>query len=361
MERGIDSMPKEAMTSKERYAAVLSGSKPDRTPTFYRATPEFTAILMQHLSCSSHEDLCRRLHIDLTVTLQPRYIGPPIPPDEDIFGIKYENIAYGEGSYREAVSHPLATYTSMEEIEGNYSWPSPDWYDYSVIPAQLKGREDCPVYGGGSEPFLTYCDLRGRQQAFLDLIMYPDIVHYCLDKLFGLAYERTRRIYEAAPGKVDITTVAEDLGSQTSLLMSPAHIHGFLLPRMKRMMELARQAGAKVQCHSDGAIREILPALITAGIDILDPVQWRCPGMDREGLKRDFGHSLIFHGAMDNQYTLAFGSVDEVVQEVRDNLAILGAGGGYILGPCHNIQVISQPENIVAMYETCYREGHSVG
>ena len=350
-------MPREAMTSKERYMAVLSGSKPDRTPTYYRATPEFTAKLMRHLSCSSYDELCHRLHIDRTVNLAPRYVGPPFPPDEDVFGIKYTDIVYGEGSYREAVSHPLAGYTSVEEIERNYSWPSPDWYDYSVIPAQLRGREDLPVYGGGSEPFLTYCDLRGREQAYLDLILHPDIVHYCLDKLFGLAYENTRRIYEAAPGKVDITGVAEDLGSQTSLLMSPSHFGDFLLPRMKRMMELARQAGAKVECHSDGAIRELIPTLIEAGMDILDPVQWRCSGMDRERLKRDFGASLVFHGAMDNQYTLAFGSVDEVVQEVHDNLAILGQGGGYILGPCHNIQVVSSPENIVAMYETCYFEG----
>lgn len=350
-------MPKKAMTSRERYLAVLSRSKPDRVPTFYRATPEFTAKLMRHLSCSSAEDLSRRLHIDLTVALRPRYTGPPVPPDEDVFGIKYHDITHDGGSYREAVCHPLAAYTSVEQIESNYSWPSPDWYDYSVIPAQLKGREDRPVFGGGSEPFLTYCDLRGREQAFLDLIMYPDIVHYCLDKLFGLAYEMTRRIYETAPGKVDVTQVAEDLGSQTSLLMSPAHINEFLLPQMKRMIELAHQAGAKVLCHSDGAVRQILPALIAAGIDILDPVQWRCPGMECEGLKRDFGDSLVFHGAMDNQYTLAFGSVDEVVQEVRDNLAILGAEGGYILGPCHNIQVVSPPENIVAMYETCYREG----
>jgi uroporphyrinogen decarboxylase len=78
--------------------------------------------------------------------------------------------------------------------------------------------------------------------------------------------------------------------------------------------------------------------------------------MAREELKREFGGDVVFHGGVDNQYTLAFGSVDEVCLEVRDNIRILGDGGGYILAPCHNIQAVSPPENIVAMYETGFAE-----
>ena len=94
-----------------------------------------------------------------------------------------------------------------------------------------------------------------------------------------------------------------------------------------------------------------------AGIDLLNPIQWRCAGMDREGLKRDFGERLVFHGGVDNQQTLAFGSPEDVRREVLDNLAILGKGGGYIPAPCHNLQAISPPENIVAMYEAGYEYG----
>jgi uroporphyrinogen decarboxylase len=154
-----------------------------------------------------------------------------------------------------------------------------------------------------------------------------------------------------------ISYVAEDLGSQEGLLFSLEHIREFLLPRMKRMMDLVHEAGAFVFHHSDGAVRDIIPDMIEIGIDVLNPVQWRCRGMEREGLKRDFGDKLVFHGAVDNQYTLAFGSVEEVRQEVLDNLRIFGEGGGYILAPCHNIQAVSPPENIVAMYETAYENG----
>jgi uroporphyrinogen decarboxylase len=199
-----------------------------------------------------------------------------------------------------------------------------------------------------------YKYLRGDEQAFIDLALNPEITHYILDRLFGLAYESMRRIYEQARGRVLLSHVAEDMGSQRGLMYSPAQIRGFLLPRMKRAMDLVHEAGAYVVHHNDGNCRAILPDTVAAGIDVLDPIQWRCADMEREGLKRDFGNRLVFHGAMDNQYTLPFGTQAEVRQEVLDNLRILGAGGGYLLAPCHAMQAVTPPENIVAMYETAY-------
>lgn len=124
------------------------------------------------------------------------------------------------------------------------------------------------------------------------------------------------------------------------------------------MIDLAHEAGVFAFCHSDGAIRKIIPDLIDIGVDILNPIQWRCKGMDRDELKRDFGRDLVFHGGMDNQQTLAFGSVEDVRQEVMFNIQVLGENGGYILAPCHNVQAVSPPENIVALYETAYEFGH---
>lgn len=350
-------MPHASMTPRERWEAVLTGHTPDRIPMDYWTTDEAQAKLMAHLGVNAERELFERLHIDRPISVGPRYVGPDIPPDQDVFGCRYEIADYGTGAYRECTYHPLAGYESVAEIEANYTWPSADWYDYSGIGQQLAGWEDYPIRGGGSEPFLTYKSLRGQEQAFIDLVLNPEMVHYCLDKLFDLAYENTRRIYEQLPGQVMITYVAEDMGSQESLMFSPKQINTFFIPRMKRIMDLAHEAGAYVFHHNDGAVRAILPDMIQAGIDVLNPIQWRCQGMEREGLKRDFGDQLVFHGAVDNQYTLAFGTVDEVEQEVLDNIRILGAGGGYIIAPCHNIQAVSPPENIVAMYETGYRAG----
>ena len=350
-------MPQETMTPKERWLAVLKRQKPDRIPMDYWATAEAHNKLKKYLGCEEDGALFERLHIDRPITVGAKYVGPPVPEGSNIFGCRFKNVDYGTGVYNECIYNPLAQYKTLDEIKKNYKWPSPDWYDYSKIPKQIAGKKDYPIRGGGSEPFLIYKELRGQEQAFMDLALNPDIVHFCLDKLFELAYQNTLRIYEQIPGKVIITYVAEDLGGQEDLMYSPSHIREFFIPRMKKMMDLAHQAGALVFHHSDGAIQKIIPDMIEAGIDVLNPIQWRCKGMEREALKRDFGNKLIFHGGVDNQYTLAFGSVEEVRKEVMDNIRILGKGGGYILAPCHNIQAVSPPENIVAMYETGYENG----
>jgi uroporphyrinogen decarboxylase len=350
-------MSKDAMSPRERWLAVLNRKKPDRVPMDYWATPEATAKLLKACGCADEASLFRKLHIDRPVTVVPAYVGPAVPDDADVFGCRYRDMRYATGVYRECIHHPLAEFATLEELKKGYRWPSPDWWDCTALPAQVAAFPDAPVRGGGSEPFLTYKDLRGGEQAFIDLIENPEIVHYCLDRLYDLAYEGTRRIYEALPGQVNISYVAEDMGSQDDLMYSPAQIREFFIPRMKRMIDLAHQAGVFVFHHSDGGVRRIIPDMIQAGIDVLNPIQWRCGGMEREGLKRDFGERLIFHGGVDNQRTLPFGTVDDVRAEVRDNLSILGAGGGYILAPCHNIQAVSPAENIVALYETGYHIG----
>lgn len=359
------------MTPKERWLAVLKGEKPDRIPMDYWATPEVTSKLLDHMECKDLAEVFDILHIDLVaraggrffgpdrlVTAGGRYIGPKVSQDEDIFGCRYKDIKYATGTYRWITHNPLAIFNTIKEIKDNYTWPEPDWWSYSEIGRDMKGNADLPVWTGGCHPFDTYRRIRGEKQAYVDLIRNPDLVRYCLDKLVDLAYEITLKTYEQMPtDALMITHVSEDLGTQTSLTISPRLIRQFIIPTLKRMFDLAHEHGAYVFHHNDGAIRQMLPDLLASGIDLLNPIQWRCRGMDRQDLKHDFGDRLVFHGAMDNQRTLPFGSVKDVVEEVKTNLRILGKNGRYILAPCHNIQANTPPENIVAMYETGYREG----
>ncbi len=345
----------------------------------YWATPEITALLMKHFGCSNEHELYRRLHIDKPITVEPRYKGTPLVNGSDgsmvdpmtgivftagagadIYGNRYRNAEYETGVYLECTYHALAKFHTLDEVVEDYVWPTADDWDYSIIPSQLRGFEEYPVRGGGSEPFLVYKYLRGDSQAFIDLIESPEMVRYCLDKIYSYSYENTRRIYEQIPGKVMITYVAEDLGAQDDLMYSPEQIREFFIPGMKKMIELAHEEGAFVFHHDDGAIRKIIPDLIEAGIDALNPIQWRCRGMEREGLKRDFGESIIFHGGVDNQFTLPFGTADDVRKEVTDNIRMLGRGGGYILAPCHNIQPITPPENVEALYKTGFELGAGI-
>lgn len=347
----------DSMSPRERWLAVLRRKKPDRIPLFWRATRETLLKVKEYLEISENSELFKKLHIDETVSVFPDYIGPNFPEDYDFFGCGFKNVSYGTGVYSECVFHPLEKIETLQDIKKNYRFPSIDWFDFSTIKKQVQGKEHLPIFGGGMEPFLRYTQLRGIERAMLDLIEKPDIVDYCLEKIFQLYYQITQGIYEKIPGRVLLTMVAEDLGSQESLLFSPGCIRNFLLPRMRKMMDIVHQSGAYVITHSDGAIRNIIPDLIECGMDVLDPVQWRCKGMDRLSLKKEFGDRICFHGAMDNQYTMPFGSIEEVKREVIENIKIFGNNGGYFLGPCHNLQVVTPPENIVTMYETAYEAG----
>jgi len=342
-------------TPRSRWEAILGAGQSDRPPIDYWATDEVTDRLMGHLKASTLREMYEKLDIDVPFTVEPEYVGKTIPPEEDVFGCKYRDVDYGTGSYRECVSHPLAGYKTVDEIDANYTWPDINDYDFTTIKDQVEGWHDYPVSGGGSEPFLDYKNLRGQQQGYIDLFRYTEVANYCLDKLFDFRYEYTRRIYREIPERVTFSYVAEDFGAQNGLLISPKMIRETFLPRMKRMNDLAHDNGVHVFFHSDGAINEIIPDMIGIGIDILNPIQWRCADMDRAMLKAEYGDKVVFHGAMDNQQTLPFGSTKDVRAEVHENLDTLGPGG-YILAPCHNIQPITPTENILAMYDEAHRQ-----
>jgi uroporphyrinogen decarboxylase len=347
------------MTPRERWLCLLAGEKPDRVPSDYWATPEVTRRLCRELDCPDRDALYARLHIDGVdrVVAPPAPTQPPRAPHTDIWGVTYRRADYGTGSYEEAATHPLAGAATVADVEA-HRWPDPharDWDAFRDQVGRLSGRR--AVMCGGYEPFLAYCNLRGMEQAMMDLLVQPDIAEAALRRIFEHDYALNGRMWEIADGKVDLTYIAEDLGGQHGLLMGLEQIRRFILPNQKRMADLARQHGIHIFYHTDGAAREAIGDLIAVtGIEILNPIQWRCPGMEREGLVRDFGEQVIFHGAVDNQQTLSFGSVEDVRGEVLDNLRIF-APARYICAPCHNIQPVAPTANVVAMYETLWGSG----
>jgi uroporphyrinogen decarboxylase len=347
------------MTPRERWLALLAGRKADRIPTDYWATDEVTRRLLGELGCATQEDLYCALNVDAPTKLNLRrtVTAHPDDPDADEWGVRWKSVEYGAGAYLEEAGHPLATATRPEDIHA-FRWPRPDDFDFESF------REDVArvpahraLLAATYEPFMLYCSMRGREQALVDLLLASDIVEAALDHIFRYCHELNRRVFEIGRGRVDLTYIAEDLGGQNDLLFSVPLIRRFILPNQKRMADLARSLGIHVFYHTDGAARKVIPDLIrTTGIEILNPIQWRCPGMEREGLVRDFGDRVIFHGAMDNQQTLPFGTEDEVRNEVLDNIRIF-SGSRWICAPCHNFQPVTPTRNIVAMYETIHKHG----
>ena len=346
------------LTPRQRWLALLAGKTPDRIPTDFQGTPEVIARLLADLNCPDEPTLWRRLHVDKRLHLVPEWTPRrPPQPGRDMWGIGFSRMSYGSGTYDEATFHPLAAAQTPADVHA-LAWPDPDDFDYTTITAAVRADDGrYPIHAGCYEPFLLYGQLRGLQTSFEDLALRPELAEVILGHIFDFHFEHHRRIFVAGRGRIDTSWVAEDLGAQTGPLMSLAMYRRFLLSNQVRMAELARSHAIHVMYHTDGAARLFIPDLIDkVGIEILNPIQWRCAGMERERLVADFGPRVIFHGSIDNQQTLPFGTPDDVAAEVRESIEIYRPAR-WICAPCHAIQPVTPTANIVAMYETIHELG----
>jgi uroporphyrinogen decarboxylase len=349
------------MNHRERILAAVRHQPIDRVPTDMWATPEVTRKLCAHFGVDNTLDLYDQLGIDGIPGIAPPYIGPAPRNDGDTWenewGMGYRRQAYGTGEYGEQVRYPLAAATTVEEIEA-YAWPSPDWYDYSQLPrlaAQYPGRA---IQCGYTAVFYFHNQLRGLEQSLMDPLAQPEITRAIVQRLSDFFFEYHRRCFQAAAGLIDMTQVTDDWGSQHGLLCSPRVFRDFYQAATQRAIDQAKAHGLIVFHHDDGDMRPLLPTLVDMGIDILNPVQWRCGDWDLAQIKAQFGARICFHSAVDNQQTLPFGTPGDVRREVKWLIETLACDRtGFILGPCHNLQPVTPIENIVAMYEAAREFG----
>ena len=350
------------MTSRERVLSALHHERCDRIPTDIWATDEAWAKLVPRYG-STREEVMDALHIDGIVGIAPRYIGPPlpeVPPDEQVnhWGMRNRKMPYAGGFYWEQSFFPLAFAKTTADLD-TYRWPSADWFDFSTLKAQARRvREKRVVECGYMAPFYFHNLLRGLETSLVDPLDDPGLTHEILARICSFFHEYHLRAFESCDGLIDVAQVTDDYGGQAGPLIGMETFSAFYRPHMQRFIDLCHSFGVTVFHHDDGAIRPFLPTLVEMGIDVLNPVQHTCPGMERSGLKRDFGGRLCFHGGIDNQKILPFGTVEEVRREVRQSIDSLAPDGtGYILAPCHNIQAVSPVENVAAMYEEAFRYG----
>lgn len=170
---------------------------------------------------------------------------------------------------------------------------------------------------------------------------------------------------EAAGQYVDLLRLSgEDLGSQEAALISLPMFRRLLRPYLQELWGYAKQKlleknpTAKIMLHSCGNVRSFIPDWIEMGLDVLDPIQPNAKGMDPFALKRDFGDRLSFHGGIDAQYVMPFGTTEEMRQHTRKYIQALAPGGGYIVAPVHNVQGDVPPQNLVAMVEAVEEFGY---
>ena len=344
------------MTHRQRILAALNHQPVDRFPTDIWAVPEVWQKLYAHFNTNDPMKVFEHLNIDGIIGIAPEYIGPPAKKEadyyEDEWGMGYSRQAYGSGEYFEQTYYPLAKAETIQDLQ-NFAWPSPDWYDYSGLRSAAAKYPDRAIMCGYSAVFYYHNKLRGLEKSFMDPLLMPEFTRYLLDRIMDFFLEYHRRCFEAASDVIDLTQVTDDFGSQTNLLISLKTFDAFYRAHLQSAIDLAKTYNIKVFHHDDGDIRKLLPRLTEMGINILNPIQWRCGEWDLNWLKNEYGEKLCFHGGIDNQHTLPFGSPEDVKSEVRRIKSSLGKNGtGLIIGPCHNIQANTSIENILALYST---------
>jgi uroporphyrinogen decarboxylase len=383
------------LTSRQRVKTSLLHQSPDRVPVDFLATPEVWEKLIQYFKIeaqapgsadfyeSAREAVLRELKIDCRVLSYDMFYAPPpevIRPGAvvdwwvssnrstpnrmwsqrlsngeflDIWGRHSRAVANEFGSYEEYVSSPLAEMQTLEDLRG-YSWPQPDWWDYSLLPsllAKIDAEQQYHLRYRAGSIFEVAWQLRGMENFLMDLVDRPSFAEYIMDAICDVTLANLQKVLEVSGDRMDAIYFYDDVATQNSLMVSKRTWKRSIQPRHQRLVDLAKKYGKSVMYHCDGALTPLLPDLIEMGVDIINPIQLDSLGLDAPALKEKFGSRLTFHGGMDIVRTLRTGSPSEVVREARQLISSLGQNGGYVLASSHHIQPDTPIENILALYD----------
>lgn len=355
------------MTPKQRVLAILNRQPVDRIPVDLWHTPEVVAMLKAHFGVADDFAMWKALGLDKIVWDFMDYrtdegdragaqsgAGAESGGTRTMWGVPLRGIQSGEAHYMEFGDAPLTGFDTPESLADYPFWPRVDRFDYDGATALAKrASADYAVIGPWVSFFEIYCQMRGLEQSMIDLIESPEYVDAVLDRIESIQTDMMKRFFAQAGRHLDLVFISDDIAGQSSLLISPATWQQHLRPRLKRWCDLIHAHGLKVFYHTDGAARPLLGPILDCGVDVLNPIQHACPGMDCAELKQEFGNRVIFHGGVDNQSVLPRGTVEDVRRETRRCLETLGAGNeGFICCSCHNVQAGTPLENILAMVET---------
>jgi len=345
--------------SYRRLKSLLGIERPDR---FIYDWPELG-------SADLDEAGLERLHGDARGVLDRFPAGicernsrrPPHSPFIDDWGSGSIEIAPGNWS---PGVHPMAEATALEEIE-RYPWPDMD--DPTRV-AHVRERARALAkesrYAIIGTPWLLFpleraFAMQGMDRFMMNLARRPEFARALLEKIAELCKQLMGHFLDELGEDVDIIKIGDDLGMQDRLLISPKMYRQVLKPIHADYIAFIRQrTPAKVFFHTDGDVFDLMDDFVEIGIDILNPIQTSAGKMaNLVELKRRYGRNLVFCGAVDSQRVLPSGTPDEVRQEVRRVINLLGPGGGYMLASVHTIMDDVPPENILAMVDEAVESG----
>ena len=352
------------MTPRERVLRAVRRESTDRVPLFYRDVPEVDLRLRRDLGFSTRDELLESFGIDFR-WVDPAYVGPALEDRatghrRDIWGVEYRFVEAGHGGQWEPLRFPLEQMEDQGALD-DYPWPSVEWFDFSVLDEQFRRYADYATMtapGVASPGVLTTIQsLLGMERTLTDMFLNPEFFHALSDRILAFNLEYIRRFYAVAGDRLDFYRIGEDYGTQRGLLFGLPQWKEFIRPNLLAMSGIAKEHGSLYYQHTCGSVRELIPDLIDAGVDVLDPLQVGAEGMVSCELKAEFGGRICFSGGVDEQDLLPRGSPEDVARGVGELIDVMAPGGGFFLGPTHNFQADIPTQNIVAMYDAARAHG----
>ncbi|MBR5559348.1 MAG: hypothetical protein IKU72_03795 [Oscillospiraceae bacterium] len=245
--------------------------------------------------------------------------------------------------------HPLAQVDDIEELK---EFPMPDLdedYRYEGVAEriqQLKDQDIITVKHMKETIFEMAWYLRGMDNLMIDFFDDEDYANCLLDRLTQLRINSIRKITACG---IDVIQLGDDIATQLDMLMSPDQWREWLKPRMKAIIDAAKEVNPDVIIfyHSCGNIQRVIPDLIEIGIDVLNPIQPEC--MDVAEIKAKYGDQISFWGGLGTQTVMPFGTPEEVEAECKRLIEVVGKGGGFVLSPSHVVEPEVTWENLQAM------------
>lgn len=349
------------MHSRERVLTAINLASPDRLPMDFSANKWVLENIRKRFGLDSHKSILEYFNtdiVDLRDVEQPVYKGD-VPFKRVLEGGVNENFWGWRTSVRQTPTGAeemfcefiLQDTQTLDEVQ-KHKWPTVDWFDFSDFAKRLEKWSDFAIMATGASIWQHPSFLRGLDTLLMDVVLDNEIGIYVIDKFTDFYVSYFDKMIAAAKGRIDILRIADDLGMQDRLLISPDIFERIFAPRIKKIVDMAHSRGVKVMFHSCGAIYPLINSIIATGVDILDPIQVTAEGMKPERLKADFGERICFHGAIDTQFLLPQGTPQEVAANVESMFNVLGSGGGYILCPSHILQTDVPLDNVEALYRT---------
>ncbi len=332
------------MTGRERIQRMWRGEAVDRSG-FWLGMPhaDTMPIYLDYFGAKDRLDLAVKLGEDLFwIMCDGAYHAPGDAPMFDYFG--------GAAYYADSQERVLTHATCVADVD-KIPWPNADYLDLDEIGAWLDAVEPTgmSIFGGMWCCFFhIVADYFGMEEYFVKMYEHPEVVHAATQRIVDFYAAANRRIFERYGKRFDACFMGNDFGTQLACIVSPTLFRTFVLPYFKQLFDLAHEFDLPVMIHSCGAIAELLPDLIDAGINGLHPLQAKAAGMEAENLVRIAEDRLVWLGGVDTQELLPFGTPDAVYDEVVRIRRIFG--DKLIVSPSHEALLPNvPPQNVESM------------